>query len=92
VSVHPYRSSAPDTIIPDFAQLQELINQYAPAGKVVQMISGEYGYTTCNMTGSRCGGAGIEEQLQAKYLARMWISVAASNVPLSIYYDWKNVR
>jgi hypothetical protein len=45
LSVHPYRSKAPETVIADYAKIRELIKWYTPVGKDLPIISGEWGYS-----------------------------------------------
>jgi hypothetical protein len=85
LSVHPYRSKAPETVITDYAKLRELIKRYAPAGKHIPVISGEWGYSNLNWDKSR-----LTEQEQAQYLARMFLINLYQGIPVSIWYDWKN--
>ena len=80
VSVHPYRlRKIPETVIPDFRALRSLIVRYAPPGKQVAMISSEWGYPSV--------GNGVNEDLQAKFLARQWLATLASDVAVSDWYD-----
>jgi hypothetical protein len=85
LSVHPYRSKAPETVVGDYAKLRVLIKQYAPAGKEVPVISGEWGYSNINWDKSR-----LSDMEQAAYLARMFLVNLHQGVPVSIWYDWKN--
>lgn len=85
LSVHPYRSQAPETVIEDYAKLRALITRYAPPGKGVPVISGEWGYSNLNWDKSR-----LSEQQQAEYLARMFLINLHQGIPVSIWYDWKN--
>ena len=85
LSVHPYRSNAPETVITDYARLRELIKRYAPSGKEIPVISGEWGYSNLNWDKSR-----LTEQEQAQYLARMFLINLYQGIPVSIWYDWKN--
>lgn len=80
VSVHPYRQKNPETVVADYAKLRDLIKQYAPAGKQIPIISGEWGYSS--------GWKKFDEQRQAKYLPRELLANLASGVPISIWYDW----
>jgi len=80
VSVHPYRSSGPETVVPEYHRLRRLIAQYSPPGKVVPVLSGEWGYSAA--------WAGFDPQRQAKMLARQWLTNIACRIPLSIWYDW----
>ncbi len=45
VSFHPYRDTPPETAAPDFDRVKELIAKYAPTGKQVPILSGEWGYS-----------------------------------------------
>ena len=85
LSVHPYRSQNPETVIRDYARLRELIKSYAPAGKQIPVISGEWGYSNLNWDKSH-----LTEQQQAEYLVRMFLINSYQNIPVSIWYDWKN--
>lgn len=85
LSVHPYRPQPPETVIGDYARLRELIARYAPAGKKVPVISGEWGYSNINWDKSH-----LTEQQQANYLVRMFLINSYQNIPVSIWYDWKN--
>ncbi|OHB72897.1 MAG: hypothetical protein A2Z25_03230 [Planctomycetes bacterium RBG_16_55_9] len=85
LSVHPYRSKAPETVVEDYAKLRELIQRYVPAGKEIPVISGEWGYSNLNWDKSR-----LSEQEQANYLVRMFLVNLYQGIPVSIWYDWKN--
>ena len=85
LSVHPYRSQAPETVIPDYAKFRKLIARYAPASKQIPVISGEWGYSNINWDKSK-----LTEQQQAEYLVRMFLINSYQNIPVSIWYDWKN--
>lgn len=80
VSVHPYRQMAPETVIPDYARLRDLIREYAPRGKSIPIISGEWGYSSA--------WSGMDADKQGKMLPRQWLTNLANDVPLSIWYDW----
>ena len=80
VSVHPYRQSGPETAAADYARLRRLIDQYAPKGKRIPILSGEWGYSS--VWGS------FNEEKQGKMLPRQWLTNFANDVPLSIWYDW----
>jgi hypothetical protein len=85
ISVHPYRSQPPETVIRDYAKFRELIARYAPASKKIPVISGEWGYSNLNWDKSR-----LTEQQQADYLVRMFLINLYQKIPVSIWYDWKN--
>jgi len=82
VSVHPYRGKPPETAARDYERLRELINRYAPAGRKIPIISGEWGYPTTTK--------GISLDTQAAYIVRQQLSNLSSGIPVSIWYDWKN--
>jgi hypothetical protein len=85
LSVHPYRSQPPETVISDYAKFRGLIARYVPAGKKIPVISGEWGYSNINWDKSI-----LTEQQQADYLVRMFLINSYQNIPVSIWYDWKN--
>lgn len=83
VSVHPYRQEPPETAGKDYARLRELIAKYAPAGKPIPIVSGEWGYSLHHY-----GGRPISAEMQAQYLVRQWLFNMLEGVPISIWYDW----
>ena len=86
VSVHPYRSSPPETVAEDYARLRELIAKNLPAGrKAPPIVSGEWGYSTLHH-----GGKPFSPEVQGMYLAREFLTNIAEGIPLSIWYDWAN--
>ena len=85
LTVHPYRSQPPETVIKDYTKLRELIKRYVPEGKEIPIISGEWGYSLINWDKSR-----LSEEQQAQYLARMFLVNLYENIPVSIWYDWKD--
>ena len=85
VSVHPYRpySKSPETAAADYLRLRGLIAKYAPADKRnLPVLSGEWGYATHDK--------GVSLDTQAAFIARQQLANLLNNVPLSIWYDWKN--
>lgn len=82
VSVHPYRDAkqGPETAVPEYLELGTLIEEFRPAGnnKVIPMLSGEWGYSSLNLS----------EAEQGKYLVRQWLTNTAFGIPISIWYDW----
>lgn len=80
VSVHPYRQTAPETAAADYARLRKLIDQYAPQGKKIPILSGEWGYSSV--------WKNFDDARQGRYLPRQWLTNLANDVPISIWYDW----
>lgn len=80
VSVHPYRQTNPETVIPEYARLRALIDRYAPADKQIPILSGEWGYSAA--------WKGMDEVKQGKLLPRQWLTNLACDIPVSIWYDW----
>ena len=80
VTVHPYRQTGPETVTPEYYRLRRLIARYAPPGKTIPIISGEWGYSSVwhKMDAAR----------QGKMLPRQWLINLANDIPLSIWYDW----
>ena len=85
LSVHPYRSQPPETVIEDYARLRELIERYASKDKKIPIISGEWGYSNINWNKAR-----LSDEIQAQYLAREFLINLYQQIPVSIWYDWKN--
>ena len=85
LSVHPYRSQPPETVIKDYARLRDLIKRYAPDNKPIPIISGEWGYSNINWNRKR-----LSEETQAQYLVREFLINLYQKIPVSIWYDWKN--
>jgi polysaccharide biosynthesis protein PslG len=82
VSVHPYRRSDPETAAEDYCRLRKLINAYGPPNKQIEIIAGEWGYSSA--------WRGVSREKQGELLARSWLTNAAHNVSLSIWYDWRD--
>ena len=80
VSVHPYRQSGPESAAADYQKLRELIARYAPKGKSIPIISGEWGYSSMWQN--------YDDASQGRMLARQWLVNLANGMPLSIWYDW----
>jgi len=80
LSIHPYRQNDPETASAEFRRLRGLIAQYAPKGKRIPILSGEWGYSSV--------WSGMNEIKQGKRLPRQWLNNLANDVPLSIWYDW----
>ncbi|MHC4308603.1 MAG: cellulase family glycosylhydrolase [Planctomycetota bacterium] len=85
LSVHPYRPQLPETVIKDYVKLRELMKHYAPQGKTIPIISGEWGYSNINWDDAR-----LSNEQQAQYLAREFLVNLYQKIPVSIWYDWKN--
>jgi polysaccharide biosynthesis protein PslG len=87
VSVHPYRSykKGPETAADDYLKLRALIEKYAPtpAKKSMPIISGEWGYSTFT-------NRGVSLETQAAFLVRQQLANLYADVPISIWYDWKD--
>jgi hypothetical protein len=78
ISVHPYRQTGPENVASEYRQLRDKINKYAPKGKTIAIISGEWGYSTL----------WSNETIQGKFLARKFLTNVMNNIPVSIWYDW----
>ncbi|HEY6293782.1 MAG TPA: hypothetical protein VI455_19685 [Terriglobia bacterium] len=83
VSIHPYRSaSSPETVADDLRQVRLLIRNYAPPGKTIPIIVSEWGYSAL--------WTGMNERKQAQMVVREWLTDLANDVPLTIWYDWRD--
>lgn len=83
ISVHPYRNENPETVIQDYNRIRNMINKF---NKNLPIISGEWGYSTAN----NWRGLHMNTYQQADYLVRMLVVNLSQNVPISIWYDWKD--
>jgi hypothetical protein len=82
VSTHPYRGGEPESVIDDWRRLRQMIAAKSPPGKVIPMISSEWGYSDIS--------EGIGVQRQGAFAVRQYLSNLTSGAPISILYDWKN--
>jgi len=80
VSFHPYRDTAPETAAADFAQVRSLLDQYAPRGKKIPMLSSEWGYSELY--------PGLNRERQSWYIARQTLTNLIHGLRISIWYDW----
>ncbi len=80
VSVHPYRQSEPESVVPEWIGLRAAINR--AGGAKIPMISGEWGYSELYEN--------QDKVRQARYLLRQYLVNLSCGVPISIYYDWKD--
>ena len=84
VSVHPYRKPErpPESATEDFRKLRGLVDQFAPRGRNIPILSGEWGYSTWTK--------GVSFETQAAFAVRQQLNNLACGIPLSIWYDWMN--
>lgn len=81
ISVHPYRQTNPETVVDDWLRLRVMIDRASPR-RHVPMISGEWGYSELY--------AAQTKERQAEYIARQYLVNLSCEVPVSIFYDWKD--
>jgi arabinogalactan endo-1,4-beta-galactosidase len=81
VSVHPYRNTNPETAMPDYNTLSNLINAYGPTKPVV--VS-EWGYSSSVEDQFSAGSA----QSQGDYMARAFLINLSRSISLTSFYDW----
>ncbi|MDE3181248.1 MAG: hypothetical protein KGM47_16515, partial [Acidobacteriota bacterium] len=84
VSIHPYRQRIPESVSAPYAALRKLIAAYAPGGKPVPIIAGEWGYP------STPNWFDMNEEKQARMLAREYLINIAEGIPVTIWYDWRD--
>lgn len=81
ISVHPYRLGPPESAPSDYHRLRTLIARYATKGKEnMPIISSEWGYSLTWVT----------QEQQAAYFVRLFLINLLNNLPLSIWYDWRD--
>lgn len=89
VTIHPYQAFyelPPKNRIPEFVErdyqlTQALIQKYAPPGKQIPLIFGEWGYSSALNE--------ISEQQQAIYMTRQALLGMMYGTPINIWYNWK---
>jgi polysaccharide biosynthesis protein PslG len=86
VSVHPYRDNhhSPETAAADYLKLRQLIDTWAPPSRKghIPVLSGEWGYPSHDK--------GVSLETQADFAVRQQLFNLLKEIPLSIWYDWKN--
>jgi hypothetical protein len=82
VSVHPYRQTNPESVVAEYAQLRQTIRRFAPKGREIPVISGEWGYSAAWKS--------YDEESQGHMLAREFLTNLSQGIPLSIWYDWRD--
>lgn len=84
ISVHPYRAWGPESASYEYEWFRALIKKYST--KPMPIISGEWGYSTAK----GWFDLNLSEEQQAAYLVRMFLINMVNEIPISIWYDWKN--
>ncbi len=84
VSIHPYRTSAPESAELDYATLRSVLASYGVANMTI--LNSEVG----RHTGSVVPGVEIDEPAQASLLVRTALTDIVSGVPLTTLYTWSN--
>ena len=85
VSVHPYQSDAPESVVNDYAKVRSLMQTWGH--KTVPLVSSEWGYST-GTTGAFY--TPVAPQVQGDYLARTFLVNLSQGIRLSSWYDFKN--
>ena len=85
VSVHPYRRSDPEGAALEYCRLRKTIQAYrfrSGSDRVIPVISGEWGYSAV--------WRGMNEEKQGALFAREMLTNVANEIPISIWYDWRD--
>ena len=92
VSVHPYLRTDPEGAAAHYCRIRQLISKYAPGTRsgsdgpavtqAIPIISSEWGYSSA--------WPGMTKQKQGQLLARQWLTNTANDIPVSIWYDWRD--
>ena len=85
ISVHPYRTTAPETVVADYTTIGTLVNRYRSQ---MPIVSSEWGYS-CSTDASDQFLAGTAQD-QGDYLARMLLVNYSQGIRFSGWYDWKD--
>jgi polysaccharide biosynthesis protein PslG len=82
VTVHPYRFEGPEGVASDYRRLRQLIARYAPKGRTIPILNEEWGYSAA--------WPGHSAETQGRILPRLWLTNLLADVPLSLWYDWRD--
>ena len=82
VTIHPYRLSGPETVVPVYRHVRALIARYAPPGRNIPVLAGEWGYV------SDSSWTNYNPARQARMLAREFLVNLWQGIPLTIWFDW----
>lgn len=96
VSVHPYLRSDPEEAAVEYCRLRKMIQHYSLSygtstsrgsdrvnhTRVIPIISGEWGYSSA--------WRGMSEEKQGAMFAREMLTNVANEIPMSIWYDWRD--
>ena len=84
ITLHPYANppnATPETVVSEYTAARNLITTYG-GGKTVPILDGEWGYST---------SIPISAQTQGDYLARSFLVNLSQGIPLSIWFNWKDM-
>jgi polysaccharide biosynthesis protein PslG len=84
ISVHPYRATSPETVVANYTTVRTLMKDH---GKTLPLVCSEWGYSTGTSTGT---AHVANAQLQADYLARIYLVNASQGVLLTTAFEWKD--
>lgn len=81
VSLHAYGAGRPEDAAQYYSTVRAMVDKYAPKGKHLPLVSGEWGYPAV---------AGMTVDQQGEYLVRSFLTNLMNDVRLSIWYDWRD--
>ena len=85
LSIHAYRGGykTPESVSEDYTHLKKFIAKHTPSGQSpLPIICSEWGYPTTKVT----------PDLQAAYAVRTHMMNLLNDVPLSVWYEWRDSR
>ena len=91
VSVHPYTSQNPESIVGAYNTIRGLMRTYG--GKTVPIVNSESGYATGSGGGPPSYPPIVATaQLQGDYLARSFLFNLSQGIPLSSWFDFRDAN
>lgn len=81
VSLHAYGAAKPEDAARYYSTIRDIVAKYAPKGKQIPIVSGEWGYPAV---------AGFTVEKQGEYIVRSFLTNLMNDVRLSIWYDWRD--
>lgn len=84
LTLHPYRSITPETVMLDYDKVTKLVDEYNPPNHKIQITQGECGYEYHG-----AATPNLDHELQGKFIVRMYLSAIGKEIFPAIWYDWR---
>jgi hypothetical protein len=82
ITIHPYTRTGPENATRTYALIRGILSNYGPDAARIPILCSEWGYSR-----RWSDTSGYEE---AEFLPRAWMTNMLNDVPLTIWYDWRD--